>query len=910
MLTNLGRRSSAGKESFMYMMKNKLIQTFILCVCCILVITIFFPADSVNAQDETGDWSAPYNVSFSGGAVNPSSVIDSRGVVHLIWEDVFSGFLYSQMTNNAWTIPEKVFFPFLPISTTPQTNITNTSPILISNGKGVIHAFWLDSRKVLYHSYVIEYAFNQSSSWLPRQVISEAVNNFNVISDAQGNIHLVYIRSSSSSFEKSGVLYRKQSNGIWQTPVQIFESNYFRLLSADESNVQVETVENENGQRIYVFWDNRPSNSVMGAFSDDLGLTWSDEYVVDGPSPQRETERLIEIKSSANGNKIILVWKSDQLGQSCTQYYQYSEDGGLTWQEKLPIINSLVGCVSDFDIMAGSNGLFVMSSNLLGLEYLSIWNGQNWSEPRQQAILTNYIDPSNYNLITFSSDFLLMMPENKLAAVATSSTDEFQGDIWWMTRDLGDVADWIAAGTNWSTFERVTGPSAPQLDSDMSADNKGRVHLVTIADPTNVDTLIEKEIFYSRWDGGEWSVHAGVINSPEGKAGSISLVANMDNQLAMVWNDTRGTSLYFSSASADRALNSSEWSQPVRIGSVGNVYNDPEIIVTNQNDYYVIFSVPVNEGRGIYLVKSLDGGINWEPSQVIAKGEEYQWLKVGNPNIASVNGNKLFAIWKVYPYLENLQYSELYYSSSFDSGNTWTPPLKLDEGIILDEEITNDGFGNVNRYWRKIDGVTTNLIHSFSSSGGNRWVVSPVISLVNEPISNSTKLEVGFGGAVSLVQVTEDISSGDWGINTWNWEGGKWMVADSNNIRLEGSQDIFGVDAAINSLSEKEVVVLFSEPRFVSSTTSDYSFYSTYRDIKNEEEINTELPEMILQPTAIVETIEPSFNNAPTPVDLSAFETTTRSESESNTGLIIGIGAGFLVVALFVFIQLRPKKNN
>lgn len=446
----------------MHTLKKKTWRITIQIVCLVIAFSLSFPGYVVNAQEITGDWTDPVNISVSGGAVNPSAVVDSRGVLHLIWEDIFSGFLYSQMSDDSWTIPEKVFFPFLPISTSIPGNITNTSPVFVSNGKGTIHAFWLDSRGVLFHSYVIETVFNQSTSWLPRQVLSESVTNFNVISDKQGNIHLTYVKSSSSSFEKSGILYRKQVNGIWQTPKQIFESNYFRLLSAAEANVQVESVENEIAQRIYIFWDNQPSNSVMGSFSDDIGLTWSDEYVVDGPSPQRETERLIQIKSGSNNNHIILVWKSDQLGQSCTQYYQYSDDGGLTWQEKQPIINSISGCVGDYDILAGENGLFVMSSTLQDLKYLSVWNGKEWSEPRQQAILSNYIDPSNYNLIRFTASELFMMPGNKLASVATSSNDVFPGDVWWITRDLGQINDWQSVGTNWSTFDRVNAPLAPQ----------------------------------------------------------------------------------------------------------------------------------------------------------------------------------------------------------------------------------------------------------------------------------------------------------------------------------------------------------------------------------------------------------------------------------------------------------------
>ncbi|WP_152966198.1 sialidase family protein [Ornatilinea apprima] len=873
----------------------------------VLVFSMSFPVGFAHAQSGSGDWSEPINISVSGGAINPSAVMDSKGNIHVIWEDIYSGFMYIQYKEGMWTIPESVFFPFLPLSSDQSNRTTNNLPVFVANGKGLIHAFWLDSRGVLYHSYVIESSFNQSASWLPRQALSESVTKFNVISDDQGNIHLAYVKSSSSSFERSGIVYRKQMNGIWQTPIQIFESNYFRRLTSAEANVQVESVNTETGQRVYLFWDNQPSNSVLGAFSDDGGRTWSDYYQVDGPSSQRETERFIQVRSSAKDKNIMLVWKSDQLGQSCTQYYQYSQDGGLTWQEKQPIIHSLNGCVSDYDVIAGENGLFLMSSQLMGLKYFSIWNGEDWSEPGQQAILDNYIDPSNYNLVTFSSNRLLMLGGNQIAVVASSSDNQFPGDIWWLTRNLGEIDDWKGVGTNWTTFNRITAPKAPLLDTSIAEDDKGRFHFISVADSSSAETLIDREIFYSRWEEGEWSVHTGVISSPEGDAGAASVDVAKNNQLGLVWSDTRGENLFFSHASADRALSSSAWSTPIKISHSASTVNNPQIIITDQNVYFIVYSSPLNTGRGIYLVRSDDGGETWQSEKTIAEGEENQWLRVGNPKVASSDGLNVFALWKVYPFIDNENYTELYYSSSNDSGTTWAVPQKVDEGQIFDHTILSDGFGNIHRYWRKVVGSTTQLIHNYSGNQGVRWVVSPAISLMNLPIDESTRLAVSKAGNVSLIQVNEDLNVGNWGINSWDWVDGKWLVGSSNSIRLQGNEKITDLAVAINPKSQKQIVLLFSSPTNFRSTENEYSFYSTFRDVENLKELpEAETIEVTIVPTVAAQpTI---FTATPTAVDLSEYSTNTPAEANTLPGIIIGVVGGMIVVGLFLYLQFRPKK--
>ena len=129
-----------------------------------------------------------------------------------------------------------------------------------------------------------EESFGNYSSWLPPQALSESVSDMDVEIDSQGDVHLVYLKSSKSVFEKSGVYYRKLVNGgYWESTVLLYESLYLRSISDIDSSVDLSATTLEDGTvKLYVVWDNQALNRIYGMNLE--GGIWSEPFEVEGPN--------------------------------------------------------------------------------------------------------------------------------------------------------------------------------------------------------------------------------------------------------------------------------------------------------------------------------------------------------------------------------------------------------------------------------------------------------------------------------------------------------------------------------------------------------------------------------------------------------------------------------------------------
>ena len=80
----------------------------------ILIFASLISWRPISAQSQTGDqaWTTPINLSHSGSTTNPSMVIDSNGIIHVVWEDTIAGEMYSSYDGTKWSTPAPVSLPF------------------------------------------------------------------------------------------------------------------------------------------------------------------------------------------------------------------------------------------------------------------------------------------------------------------------------------------------------------------------------------------------------------------------------------------------------------------------------------------------------------------------------------------------------------------------------------------------------------------------------------------------------------------------------------------------------------------------------------------------------------------------------------------------------------------------------
>ena len=209
----------------------------LICVS-VLSAAFFFP---VTAQSLDDPWDPPINLSQSGSTTNPVMVIDSNGIVHVIWEDEFSGWVYTQSIGEQWGTPVAVNLPFTSSDDPSDDSYVLYPPLLVSDSNGRIHAFWTDEEDVLFYSSVESSTFNDALSWQTPLQIAQSALDIDVDMDSQGNMHLAYVRGLDDGIFPAGIYYRNLINGglEWSQAEILYQSQYFRSLTGEDANVEI-----------------------------------------------------------------------------------------------------------------------------------------------------------------------------------------------------------------------------------------------------------------------------------------------------------------------------------------------------------------------------------------------------------------------------------------------------------------------------------------------------------------------------------------------------------------------------------------------------------------------------------------------------------------------------------------------
>src|SRR5919106_5505684 len=114
------------------------------------------------AQSTDDPWAEPLNLSQSGVAMNPAIVIDSDGVVHVVWEDDLANYVYTRFDGDQWSAPETTNLDLLfrmpePSESTDQSQseiYTGPNPLYIAGPSQDIFAFWITPQGRLFTSRV------------------------------------------------------------------------------------------------------------------------------------------------------------------------------------------------------------------------------------------------------------------------------------------------------------------------------------------------------------------------------------------------------------------------------------------------------------------------------------------------------------------------------------------------------------------------------------------------------------------------------------------------------------------------------------------------------------------------------------------------------------------------------------
>src|SRR5262249_43264400 len=148
---------------------------------------------------------------------------------------------------------------------------TGPNPLFVAGDRPIIYAFWINPQGKLYGSRAPTIDLANVQSWTARKLLSDSATSFTAAVDARGDLHLVYIRTTTATGKPAGLYYTrlKKFGTAWLAPVLVYESPYFGGLAGAKANLRLATAGTAEAPIVYIAWDNQPRKQVLLAKSTD-----------------------------------------------------------------------------------------------------------------------------------------------------------------------------------------------------------------------------------------------------------------------------------------------------------------------------------------------------------------------------------------------------------------------------------------------------------------------------------------------------------------------------------------------------------------------------------------------------------------------------------------------------------------
>ena len=186
-----------------------------------------------------------------------------------------------------------------------------------------------------------------------------------------------------------------------------------------------------------------------------------------------------------------------------------------------------------------------------------------------------------------------------------------------------------------------------------------------------------------------WSRSTLLLRSPDRPnqlrtASQPSMAIDAQDKIHTVWSSGPDSPVVYSWVFARDFNGSTAWAEPTALPTATSASSRPDIAADSAGKrLYVIYAKPFNEQRGIYLVRSLDGGSTWLTPTLVFDAAAANWDSIDKPHIAlDERTNVLHATWLQSTWPGSTSARAVYYARSTDQGETWSTPLKIAEGAV------------------------------------------------------------------------------------------------------------------------------------------------------------------------------------------------------------------------------------
>ncbi|NSW52293.1 MAG: exo-alpha-sialidase [Anaerolineae bacterium] len=864
--------------------------------------------------DAGDDWTQPVNVSNSGSSSDPIVLVDSQSVTHLFWTDDFEGNRYAQVgVDGTWSEPRSVIVPF-----------SGNESMVIPGPADTFYAFWLIEGE-LFYSWAKPANLGLNAAWQPVRRLAEFVLCFDVFMDEDQAIHLAYLTQSQPNADPAGIYYTQKPLGRgWTVGQPVYTSPYFRTMDVTRAHVQVtagvitlESTQDESGQtekQIYVAWDEPYLYRSMINRSTDGSNYWPEPLEIDAIEVMSGSSMVFGSDLIVWNNQVLMVWKNQVSQTDCEILYK-TYDGAGDWGDDLPLYSSLTGCPAKSGFIAGLENYLLWYAEDGSELVLSAWNGSQWSDVRSETSLSGFWDPVSEKTLTLEGRHLAYHAgENQLVAVGSDVNGS--QDIWYTRKALEDVDTWYAPYASWSSIQRINYAQHGLSDVHILTDSQGSRYMAWLQSP---DLLAERQplmdalpvqIHFARLDETGWSEPVAITVGGEHNPTQFMAVTADSDDLMAAWRNESGCQITFTSVPIHRALSTREWMDPVLVPTPPGICSSPMLVSAGEGHVYAAYAVLVNEGRGIYINHSADGGRSWEQAVQVFDGQASGWEMVDQP-ILVISGSRMHVLWQQ-PSPYDPQISQgVGYAYSDDGGMTWRVADEQLEEKMEWAGLAASSNNSLLRSWEYSDFGLIQITTQISLDGGQNWSMAVTIERQGELIGAPVMVPDGVGGIHLLLLIYG--AQGKATLEHWVWDNGGWNARENLDTGYVTNGDAGELSAVVSP--QNELGVAYSTMNGQNGAQSLYVVFSQGGEGLQDDQAPLVSWESLLPSTTNPEILENDVLAsddlaAATPTPATFSKTPERVHSFSTWIAPIGgaLAAGLIVTLVFWKRMTRDKK--
>jgi hypothetical protein len=839
------------------------------------------------------DWSKPVNLSNSGASTNPSVVVDTEGVIHVIWFDELDGYKYTKSADGVeWSDPVKVNFPF--------SSLGETKPTFVPDKKD-IHILWQDQKSnKLFYRKSLSSTLDVPSRWTNSIELADSVISYDVKIGNEGKLYVSYISSQGTDKIPPGVIFRRLDGTRWSQPQILYPSQYFRSLEPENANIHIGVSGGNTADTIFIVWDDRAQKRIFLAKSLNDGSDWENTVQISGPEEYIGLTLPFNVNIGFFENRPLLTWWVGTPGIRCSLYSQYYVNEADLVEVQNELRKEIPFCPqrSEFIIQDGDYPLLSLSTQ--ENTYFIAWNGFTWSETKSQSELSVFENPSTLDSVLLGCREITV-DGNVIYSVGCDTG--IGSDIWYLSRELGAIDDWFPAATAWKGSGQITSTNQ-KISLPLSLDDENyNVHLFWIQ--SALDNGEGGTLEYSVWRNGIWSTPREVLARINGKPLQYTASTNIPGRLILAWIDSETEGILFSWADSNRADNPLEWENPISVPSNSQFNSSPSIVADASGRIIIGYAIPLNEQRGIYQVSSEDFGETWSDPSLVFDAAAAGWDMVNQPTLALSGDGRLHVLFERFSLQGDRGRSAgLYYARSEDGGNTWSEAELVSEGLISWSKILTHDEKTIHRFWQDKSGTNLVNFHQYSQDGGLSWSTPVPILRVSDG-SGTPSVNVDGVGNLHFIQPAQGIDGITGSYHEWN--GIQWVPQASYRIEFSGSDPRSSLTSSIASSGYLLAINMIDYVDPSNGQTNEILSMGRSLDTPGDSGVQ---PVALIATPAQQEVLNNDQTLVSTPTAISAITnlfdpSVSLSNSRDLTGILFILG-----ILVFTIFLLRPKSRK